>query len=185
MKVQILDPSRFLVLLSREETQSLGLGACPWPSLHGRLTAARIFWEISRRYGISLGGRKILLRASAVISGESVLLFTLSSRGRGHFLPKSPHRIAVFRFSEAEALFSAAALLRRFPHGNTALYHWPVQNGSEWRMIAEIPFSQFPAFRRSMEEYGRFTGGGLCAAQTREHGRFLCDAPETRLLRSV
>ena len=182
MKVQILDPSRFLVLLSREETRILGLGACPWPSLHGRLTAARIFWEISRRYGISLGGRKILLRASAVISGESVLLFTLSSRGRGHFLPKSPHRIAVFRFSEAEALFSAAAILRRFPHGQTALYHWPVQNGSEWRII---PFSQFPAFRRSMEEYGRFTGGGLCAAQTREHGRFLCDAPETRLLRSV
>ena len=151
MKVQILDPSRFLVLLSREETRILGLGACPWPSLHGRLTAARIFWEISRRYGISLGGRKILLRASAVISGESVLLFTLSSRGRGHFLPKSPYRIAVFRFSEAEALFSAAAILRRFPHGNTALYHWPVQNGSEWRIIAEIPFSQFPAFRRSME----------------------------------
>ena len=174
MKVQIFDSSRVLVVLSREEAQALGLGgALSWNSLRCRLAAAHVFSEISRRYRLPLRNRRILLRASEVVSGETVLFFTLQ-KGRILRLAEK-HLLAVYECCRADDLFRAAAVIGRLAASPGELYRWPSsQEGPCWRLIVPVTLGQYPALRCALGEYARFRGGGASyAAYTREHGILL------------
>lgn len=181
MKVQPLNPSRFLVVLSREESQVLGLsreGASQWQSLHCRLAAARIFSQISRKYRVPVAGRTILLRAYPAGSGETILLFTICPKKRLRLRAVSQHHALLYEFSRAEDLFRAASALRgRFPGLSSRLYRWPSPpQADRWRLCVSARLHEVPALRCILGEYARFTGGGqLAACSACEYGILLSD----------
>ena len=187
IKIQVLDPRHYLAILTVREALSLGLSpdmGKPWLTLtlRDRLAAAHIFSEISRRYGVNVKKNRILLRFSRILSGETLLLFSLLPQKRRILRPTHPGRWCVFEFSQAEDLFRSAELLcRRSPSCSTWLYRW---FPSGWRLLLHTSLKSAPSLRCALGEYAQFSAGGtLAAAFTREHAVLLCEEAAQRLSR--
>ena len=189
MKIQILAPTCFLAILSPEETATLGLtfGDTPpnrWSSLHCRLAAARIFSQIIRQYSFSPVTGRVFLQASRLPSGESVLLFRISSQKQSRYRLSGQYMELIFQFSRAEDLFRASqALFHIFPDISSCLYRWPSHEKERaWRLIIFAKLTQYPSIRCAMEEYAVYCGNGrLRTAYTKEHGFFICKDAIQRL----
>lgn len=189
MKIQILAPTCFLAILSPEETAALGLtfGDTPpnrWSSLHCRLAAARIFSQIIRQYSFPPVTGRVFLQASRLPSGESVLLFRISSQKQGRYRLSGQYMELIFQFSRAEDLFRASqALFHIFPDISSCLYRWPSHGKKQaWRLIISAKLTQYPSVRCAVEEYASYCGNGhLRTAYTKEHGFFICKDAIQRL----
>lgn len=187
IKIQVLDPRHYLAILTVREALSLGLSpdmGKPWVTLtlRDRLAAAHIFSEISRRYGVNVKKNRILLRFSRILSGETLLLFSLLPQKRRILRPAHPGRWCVFEFSRTEDLFRSAELLsRRFSNCSTWLYRWFPFG---WRLVVCTSLKSAPSLWCALGEYARFSAGGtFSAAFTKEHGLFLCEQAAQRLSR--
>lgn len=181
MKMKILDPAHLLVILSSDETNSLGLShynsltaSMQWNSIYYRAIASRIFSSACAECAdeeFNPQGKKISLRAVSTRSGGTALIFTAENHHRIYRIKSNP-QILVYSFFSAEDVLSAASLLfKKELTLKSSLYKW----NNYWKFMLQVPYKSRPTVTAIVGEFGKLCGKGEGAANyVTEHGRCLC-----------
>ena len=107
MKMKALDASHLLIILTAQETRSLGLDVRGpnWGSLHCRLMIARIFSAACAGTEFAMNKGQIAIKAMETVDGQCVLMFSTIAPAapqkdgkRKVYKIKSPAGPFVYRF---------------------------------------------------------------------------------------
>ena len=181
--MKALDASHLLIILSAQETRSLGLDldGLGWESLHCRLAIARIFAAACANTDFGKNKNRIAIKAMQTIDGECVLMFSAISAaksakngGRKIYRIKSPAGPYIYCFKSVSDLMDAVELLYRCnPSGwNSKL----VLYDDTYRLVLSPHFSLRHSADCTLREYGFLCGKGKAAeAFLLEHGKLLSD----------
>ena len=183
MKMKALDASHMLIILSAQETRSLGLDldGLGWESLHCRLAIARVFAAACANTDFAKNKNQITIKAMQTADGECVLMFsaiTAAKPSKTHqrkvYRIKSFNGPYIYRFKTLEDLMNAVELLYQANH-----FGWHssmVLYGNAYHLILNPRFSLRQPMDRILREYGELRGKGKSAeAFLLEHGTLLCE----------
>lgn len=179
MKTKTIDAAHMLIILTAQESQSLGISpdSMCWNSLHCRLAIARIFLAACAGTNFAANTNKIELKAMATADGECVLIFSTNPAvkpKRKLYKIKTSSGPYVYQFRDAgdvlntiERLYRAkldcpdCTLLRSSSFG--------------YRLVISPPYALCSAVSGILTEYGTLCGKGKTAAAfAMEDGQIIC-----------
>ena len=178
MKMKALDASHLLIILSAQETRSLGLAqGLSWNSLHCRLTIAHIFAAACANTDFALHKDQVAIRAMETADGETVLMFsTICPAKVKKGEARKVYRIKCFGpyVYELECAGDMLDVLQRLYRMNTRGDCKLLRFGSRYRLILSPYFALKGSTETILKEYGRLCGiGRPAAAFSMEHGELL------------
>jgi len=178
LKMKALDASHLLIILTAQESRSLGLAeGLSWNSLHCRLTIARIFAAACANTDFARHKDQIAIRAMATTDGETVLMFTAVAPAKAK--KGATRKIFRIKYSgpyvyELENVDDLLNALERLYRSNTQGGCQLLQYGRKYRLILSPYFTMKEKTEGILKEYGRLCGvGKVAAAVSLEHGRVL------------
>lgn len=183
MKMKALDASHLMIILTAQETRSLGLDTqgLSWNNLHCRLTIAHIFAAACAKTNFVLPPRReqIAIRAMETADGETVLMFSAASPAKAKKgAARKIYRIKaagpyVYEIEDAGNLLN---VLERLYSAQIRGICQAVKYGGQYRIILSPYCTARGKADAILREYGSLCGiGRPAAAFALEHGVLLCD----------
>lgn len=182
MKMKALDASHLLIILTAQETRSLGLDVKGpnWGSLHCRLMIARIFSVACAGTEFAMNKGQIAIKAMETVDGQCVLMFSTITPAaaqkngkRKVYKIKSPVGPFVYCFDSAGDMLNAVERLSR---AKISCKSRLLRCGNGYRLVLTPGFTLRNTADCILQEYGTLCGkGSAAAAMAAEHGQVLCD----------
>lgn len=185
MKTKTIDAAHMLIILTAQESRSLGLSpnSICWNSLHCRLAIARIFVAACAGTDFAANKNKIELKAMATADGECVLIFSTDPYSakpkRKVYKIKTSAGPYVYQFANVGDVLNTIERLYRADLGCSDCTLLRVEGC--YRLIISPPYGICSDVSCILKEYGALCGKGKTAAAfAQENGELLCtDAIQT------
>lgn len=178
MKTKTIDAAHMLIILTAQESRSLGLSpnSLCWNSLHCRLAIARLFVAACAGTNFAANKNKIELKAMATADGECVLIFSTDPSvkpKRKVYKIKTSAGPYVYQFASAGDVLNTIERLYRaeLDCADCTL----VRVEGCYRLIISPPYGLCSDVSCILKEYGALCGKGITAAAfAQENGEVLC-----------
>jgi len=184
LKTKTIDAAHMLIILTAQESRSLGLSpnSICWNSLHCRLAIARIFVAACAGTNFAENKNKIELKAMATADGECVLIFSTDPSvkpKRKIYKIKTSAGPYVYQFTCAGDVLNTIERLYRADLNCSDCTL--LRTAGCYRLIISPPYGLCSDISSILKEYGTLCGKGKTAAAfALENGELLCtDAIQT------
>lgn len=179
MKTKTIDAAHMLIILTAQESRSLGLSPnniC-WNSLHCRLAIARIFVAACRDTNFAANKNKIELKAMATADGECVLIFSTNPSAkpkRKVYKIKTSLGPYVYQFQCVDDVLNT---IERLYNANLNCNECSLLRAEKrYQLIISPPYGLCSVTSCILKEYGSLCGKGKTAAAfAQENGELLCN----------
>lgn len=183
MIIELVDQSRLLILLAREDMATYGLSydQLDWQDPHSRGVIRAILAVARRQTGFCAAGKRLLIEATPGGNGCLILVTLLEEEKRKQYRVKRPREAertevcrcaCVYEFQNAEDMLSAIG--RLYQDQKRSRPSRLLLSGQRYHLVLYGDVSAEEELL--LAEYGRLKGrGAAAAAAASEHGRVLAD----------
>lgn len=169
MKIKALDKTHLMVILSQNETDSLGLHPeLSWQNFHTKFVASRIFDAACRYCDFTATGDKIHLMIS-MYEENTVFLYCTAKKDR--FKLSGTCKCLLFEFSDIDSLIDCLRILKKEDENDLFSL---INYKDKYFLSVNTNYTKLHCMIRKISEYSKYLGKNPAMnKKIIEHGEFV------------